>query len=282
MKINIHQGETKVFDLLAVEDDLVFDITKLSEVQLPTHTHEVQLKSNCGVFEVGENIFLKFAGVNECFTGCYEIKFMDGCGTTIGFDAEGCITPQDGVEIIPTCCGGVVTKTNKIAQAYKPLELKACDSIISHVRVVSSTLIRKPPFVGSYVCDSNVFYVNAKHRKGIRMGAVVEIDGQEFTICGMEKRSAKTLGILMDRDFMDSNSSAKMKYSRNPIATLTGGVGGPTFCSTCGVVSLSLSSEDSYKLIPGVIYHWDILSKNKYGTKRIGGGTLELEEVYTY
>lgn len=282
MNVKIHQGETKIFDLLAVEDDLNFEVTRLEEVNLPTHTHEIELSKNCGVFELGGNIYVDFHGVNSCFSGCYEITFLDDCGTIVGFNAEDCLANQNGTEFITTCCGGVITKTNKIATAYKPLNLKACDSIISHVRVISSHLIRKPAFVGSYQCDSNAFFTTAKNAPDIKVGATVVIDGNKYTICSVENRSKKTIAVILDREFMASNNSARMVYSSEPIAVLTGGVNGPVFCSTCGTVTLSLSSEDSYKLIPGVIYHWDVISRSSEGTRRLGGGTLELEETYTY
>lgn len=280
--IKIHQGETRVFSLLAVDDEVEVKVTSLSEVNLPTHTHEVTLSDSCGAFLVSNNIYLEFYGKNACRSGCYEIKYVDDCGLTVGFDIDGCITPVDGVEIVPTCCGGMITKTNPVATAYRPYNLNKCDTISSHVRVVSSAQIRRPAFVGSYQAGTNVFMTHRRRKNELRRGAVVYIDGVEYTIVDIDDRTQRTMAaVMLDRDFIESSISSKMTYSDKPIAVL-GSTYKHDFCAACGVLELSLSEDDSFDLLPGVEYHWDVIARNDRGTKRLGGGVLDVCETFTY
>lgn len=280
--IIISQGETKSIGFLGIDPD--FDpvrITRILPVTGEDYSHIAHIEGNCGVFNVGSQIYLDLEGSNACYSGCYLVDYIDECRTIIGFTASACIAAQDNTITVTNCCGVATTRINTVGWGYKPYDVSSCGSIASHIRLLSSHDVLLPPVLVNATAGSNSIVTPRRNRGRVQKGLYVSVNGIECLILEVIETNAHNISIVLDQTMQESGCQIPMCFSKEPIAVMTVGAKDKS-CYECGWIQMRIPQDQSMRLLPGVIYHWDIMGYFEDRTQKLGAGTIEVLATYTF
>lgn len=280
--IVISQGETKSIGFLGIDPDFApVRITKILPVSGEAYTHLAYVDGNCGVFNVGSQIYMDLEGSNACFSGCYFVEFVDECRMMIGFTASACIGAQENTVTVTNCCGNTTTRVNSIGWGYRPYDVSSCGTISSHIRLLSSHDILLPPILVNTTAGSNSVVTPRKNKTRVKKGMYVSVNGIECLVLEVIENNAHNMSLVLDQTMQESACQIPMCFSKDPIAVMMVGAKDKS-CYECGWLQMYIPQEQSMRLLPGVIYHWDIMGYFSDRTQKLGSGTIEVLATYTY